>query len=93
MHQLVLVYAMCLARTYACVELVLSLACRNLGNDVGGATRSGIMRSQARRFAYVSSASTASRELVESGSFALRAFARDASICVNGVVAADVASA
>lgn len=42
-----LVYAECLAWTYTCVELVLSFACRKLGDNVGGATRGVDLRSKA----------------------------------------------
>lgn len=75
------------------MELVLSLAGCELRDDVGRATRAVNLGIKAGRFAYVSSTSTASRKLVKGRRFALRSFARDGSIRVNGVIATDVAGA
>jgi hypothetical protein len=76
-----------------CVELILSFACRKLRYNIGGATRSGVLRSKARRFAYVPSTSTTGRELVEGRCLALRAFARDCPVCVDSVVNTDITGA
>jgi len=93
MHQSVLAYAECLALTYTCVELVLSFARRKLRHNIGGATRSGVLRSKTRRFAYVSSTSTTGRELVKGRCLPLRTFARDCPVCIDGVVDTDITGA
>lgn len=93
MLELVLVYVIRLASTYTCVELVWSFACCSLGHNIGGATRSSILRSKTGRFAHVPSPSATRRELVEGGTLALSTFARDCSVDVDGVVATDVTGA
>lgn len=72
------------------MELVLSFTSCKLRNDIGGTTRTiDNLRSKARRFAYVASTSATSGELI-GYRFSLGTFARDSSVRVNSVIAADV---
>ena len=78
--------------TYACVELILRFACRQLRDDINRTTRLNNLRGKTRRFAHVASTSTTGGEFIGCR-FALGAFARDSSVRVNGIITTDVASA
>jgi hypothetical protein len=78
--------------TYACVELILRFACRQLRDNIGRTTRLNSLWCKTRRFAHVASTSTTGGEFTGCR-FALGTFACDSSVRVNGIITTDVAGA